>query len=517
MNNKNVMNNKSAVHQKSSTGNNKFMSSNDIRHEFSVAMSAMYQKEVPLYGDLIDLVTEVNTEVLNSQPDIKAQLSHTGEIDRLSMERHGAIRLGTASELNMMRRLFAVMGMYPVGYYDLAPAGVPVHSTAFRAIDTDSLNKSPFRVFTSLLRLDLIGNEVLKQQASAALANRHIFTENTIKLIEQFEEKGGLTTEQAEQFVIEALETFRWHDKTPVSKELYQRLLEQHGLIADVVGFKGPHINHLTPRTLDIDAVQQGMQAKGIPTKAIIEGPPRRECPILLRQTSFKALDEAVSFKVQAESSDAISEDSYEHGHHTARFGEVEQRGVALTPKGKMLYDKLLKEARNQLGATPNEHNASQYYQILEEVFASFPDDYQSLHDAELAYFYYQPIHNTSVGAKELVSSETVALKTGTLKTEPLKTESLNKGYSKQAINELIDQGVISIEPIVYEDFLPVSAAGIFQSNLREDKQSSYEGHSNKQEFEKALGAKVYDELALYEEMQAQSLKNCLASLEHCV
>jgi hypothetical protein len=41
-----------------------------------------------------------------------------------------------------------------------------------------------------------------------------------------------------------------------------------------VVAFKGPHINHLTPRTLDIDAIQVGMPAKGIPPKAVVEGPP---------------------------------------------------------------------------------------------------------------------------------------------------------------------------------------------------------------------------------------------------
>lgn len=474
--------------------NNKFMSSNDIRHEFSAAMSAMYQKEVPLYGDLVNLVTEVNKKVLASKHHIKTQLEYTGEIDRLDMERHGAIRLGTASELSMMRRLFAVMGMYPVGYYDLAPAGVPVHSTAFRAIDSQSLGSSPFRIFTSLLRLDLIRNETLKQEASAVLANRHIFTENTIKLIEQFEVEGGLTIEQAKQFVIESLETFRWHDKTPISKELYQRLLGEHGLIADVVAFKGPHINHLTPRTLDIDAVQQGMQARGIPPKAIIEGPPRRECPILLRQTSFKALKEAVSFENET--------GNYEHGQHTARFGEIEQRGVALTPKGRALYDKLLSDARSQLNATPNEDNAAEYYRILEKAFEVFPDSYQSLHDAELAYFYYQFTDNKNASIK-ITDLEIIDL--------------------KQALTNLIEQGVIHIEPIVYEDFLPVSAAGIFQSNLYEDKEhssdknskGSSECHSNQQDFEKALGTSIYNELDLYEDMQVNSLNKCLLSIKN--
>lgn len=464
--------------------NQTFISSDAIRHEFSMAMSAMYQTEVPLYGDLLDLVAEVNTEVLTDHPEIKEQLEHTEEIDRLSMERHGAIRLGTADELSMMRRLFAVMGMYPVGYYDLAPAGVPVHSTAFRALDAQALNQSPFRVFTSLLRLDLIADEALKQKAITALANRNIFTDTAISLIERFEEQGGLTLDEGEQFVKAALETFRWHDETPISKELYQRLLEQHGLIADVVGFKGPHINHLTPRTLDIDVVQQGMQAKGIPPKAIIEGPPRRDCPILLRQTSFKALEEAVSFK--------NSEGEYEEGHHTARFGEIEQRGVALTPKGRALYDQLLSQARSQLGATPNADNAPQYYKILERVFEAFPDDYYAMHNEGLAYFYYQPVDSTA---------------------DINSVSDLETFTSKQVINALIDKGAVRLEPIVYEDFLPVSAAGIFKSNLQQDKQSNYDGHSNQHDFEQALGACVYDELSLYEDIQAKSLEKCLMSL----
>jgi uncharacterized glyoxalase superfamily metalloenzyme YdcJ len=227
------------------------------------------------------------------------------------------------------------------------------------------------------------------------------------------------------------------------------------------------------------------MQAKGMPPKAIIEGPPKRECPILLRQTSFKALEEAVSFK--------NSEGEYEQGCHTARFGEIEQRGVALTPKGRALYDKLLSQARHQLGATPNEGNATQYNRILAEVFTAFPDDYQTMHDKELAYFYYQPVDSAADINSDMSNLEMV--------------------NSRQAVNALINQGAIRIEPIVYEDFLPVSAAGIFQSNLQQDKQSNYDGNSNQQEFEQALGTNVYDELALYEDIQNRSLEKCLISL----
>lgn len=64
------------------------------------------------------------------------------------------IRLETAQELAMTRRLFSIFGMQPVGYYDLTVAGLSVHTSGFRPVAERSLHYNPFRVFTSLLRLD---------------------------------------------------------------------------------------------------------------------------------------------------------------------------------------------------------------------------------------------------------------------------------------------------------------------------------------------------------------------------
>ena len=456
-----------------------FISPDLIRAKFSEKMSAMYQKEVPLYGDLMDLVAEVNQETLVKKPELKAQLLQTDELARLDEERHGAIRLGTAAELHMMRRLFAVMGMVPVGYYDLTPAGVPVHSTAFRAIHEDSLRISPFRVFTSLLRLELIEDPVLREEILEILDARQIFSDEAMRLIEKAERDGGLNDEDATLYVSEVLKTFCWHQDATVTKAQYELLHDQHRLIADVVAFKGPHINHLTPRTLDIDEVQRLMPEKGITPKAVIEGPPTRKCPILLRQTSFKALSESVRFTDQALGAEA--------GSHTARFGEIEQRGAALTPKGRMLYDELLNKTRAEMGGPANESNSDRYYELLAKNFAAFPDNYAELHDQELAYFAY---YATDKGKA----------KSGTFDAGDLKA--------------LIAEGALQIEPIVYEDFLPVSAAGIFQSNLGEGGQAEYEIDSNQVQFEEALGAKVLNELKLYAENSARTLAEAKAALK---
>ncbi|MBB4066381.1 2-oxoadipate dioxygenase/decarboxylase HglS [Gellertiella hungarica] len=455
-----------------------FVSPDTIRSLFTEAMSAMYRTEVPQYGTLIELVADVNAEVLQANPELKARLAALGELDRINVERHGAIRLGTPEELFNMRRLFAVMGMEAVGYYDLSMAGVPVHSTCFRPVDEAALNINPFRVFTSLLRLELIEDKALRAEAEEILSRRKIFTEGALKLIALYEEKGGLTEEEARTFVAEALETFRWHSEATVSAETYKRLHDAHRLIADVVSFKGPHINHLTPRTLDIDAVQAGMPKRGITPKAVIEGPPRRKVDILLRQTSFKALEEPVQFIGDAATA----------GTHTARFGEIEQRGVALTPKGRALYDKLLNTVRGEVQVGAAGAGAGDYMSELSARFAEFPDDADTLRREGLAFFRYTV---TEAGRRAVAD-----------------------GVKLQAsVEELLKAGYLRFDPIVYEDFLPVSAAGIFQSNLGTDQQVNYAARANRAAFETALGGKVEDELALYAATQNNSLAASLQAL----
>ncbi|TWH04045.1 putative glyoxalase superfamily metalloenzyme YdcJ [Ochrobactrum sp. J50] len=456
----------------------KFVSPDAIRSAFSAAMSAMYKQEVPAYGTLMELVADVNAKVLADDSHLHERLTETDSLERISEERHGAIRLGTAAELSMMRRVFAVMGMFPVGYYDLSAAGVPVHSTAFRPVDDAALKHNPFRVFTSLLRLDLIADEKLRAESEEVLSKRNIFTAGAIALVEKAEAEGGLNDDDAKTFVAEVLETFRWHDHANVSAELYHRLHDAHRLIADVVSFKGPHINHLTPRTLDIDAVQAQMPERGINPKAVVEGPPTRKCPILLRQTSFKALEEEVSF--------VNPDGTWTPGSHTARFGEIEQRGVALTPKGRALYDKLLNDTRAVARPAPDGSNAAEYVKALSDAFAAFPDTWAGIREAGLGYFAYS--------VKDAAKLE--AFKPGT------------------DIEVLIEAGAVQFDPIIYEDFLPVSAAGIFQSNLGDDETQDFVESPNQKRFEDDLGAKVLNEFEHYARIERESIEAVKAGLK---
>lgn len=461
--------------------------SDTLRARFCHALSEMYKSEVPLYGDLTDIVWEADAQAVRPSQETGGQdIADPDDIlpSRNRVERHGAIRLGTAYELSTIRRMFAIMGMFPVGYYDLSVAGFPMHATAFRPKDRDALSRHPFRVFTTVLRMDLL-TPATRELAQRALKQRNLFTDRLVELIGRAEANGQLSPSEGTEFIAEGLEMFRWHSQASLTLDEYQMLKAEHPLIADVVSFRSCHINHLTPRTVDIDLVQKLMREHGMPAKERIEGPPRRTHPILLRQTSFQALQETVYFR--------DASDAFIKGSHTARFGEVEQRGHALTRSGRQLYDRIL--ARVNAEAAKKHADATEYEVILRNRFLEFPDDLPQLHSQRLAYFLYRlTLHGENLP--------------GTLNS--------SAGKGETTLSELLDQGVLEYEPITYEDFLPLSAGGIFNSNLgtvSKSKQLIMDAEPDLDGFQRLLGTPITDEFQLYGQMQQESLEHCRRQL----
>ncbi|MCY1463539.1 hypothetical protein D9M71_814470 [compost metagenome] len=77
----------------------------------------------------------------------------------------------------------------------------------------------------------------------------------------------------------------------------------------------------------------------------------------------------------------------------------------------------------------------------------------------------------------------------------------------------MLAAGLLRWQPQLYEDFLPVSAAGIFQSNLGNSTRDAYDQSASRAEFERALGRPVLDEMALYARTQQASLAACAQEL----
>ena len=386
-----------------------------LRARFARSLSAMYGREVPAYTTLVEVSHEVNAAVVAARG---ADAERLGSLDRVTAERHGAIRLGTPREMAQVARIFGAMGMFPVGFYDLreaAPTPVPVVSTAFRPVAADELARNPFRVFTSLLAVSdrRFFSAELQRRLERFLDERVVFAPELLALAERAEEAHGLPAADADRFVELATRSFEL-SREPVDEAWYRELERISAVAADIGGVASTHINHLTPRVLDIDELYARMQARGIEMIDAIQGPPRWDGPdVLLRQTSFRALAEARAFR--------RADGSVHESSLRVRFGEVEARGIALTAAGRALYDELRAE-----GAGAERWNER------------LPTTERELADAGLAFFTYE----LAAGRRP----------DGT--TPPTDVAGL------------LDGGWVTLRPIVYEDFLPASAAGIFQSNL---------------------------------------------------
>jgi uncharacterized glyoxalase superfamily metalloenzyme YdcJ len=360
----------------------------ELRARFAMTLSQMYGAEVPAYNTLVDVSTEVNRDYEGD--------GRLGSLDRVTAERHGAIRVGSASELADVATLFSAFGMYPVGYYDLREAAspVPVVSTAFRPIDAVELDRNPFRAFASMLATAdaRFFDADLRPRVERFVGARQLFDPTLIADARVIADAAGCDAHVADDFVAGAVAAFAL-SREPIDAGWYTELSEVSAVAADIAGVRTTHINHLTPRVLDIDELYRRMVARGITMIDAIQGPPRWAGPdVLLRQTSFRALAEARRFR--------DSEGTVTEGSLRVRFGEVEARGVALTRTGRERYDAAM--------------SASDPAAVWRQHFPAT--------DAEMA------------------------------------TQGL--AYYR---------GGDPTKPIVYEDFLPASAAGIFRSNLDSD------------------------------------------------
>ncbi|KLO46054.1 hypothetical protein ABW17_04285 [Mycobacterium nebraskense] len=397
-----------------------------LRAQFAAGLSAMYAHEVPAYATLVEVSGQVNADHVARHRDAE----RFGSLQRVTAERHGAIRVGSPAELAAVADLFSAFGMLPVGYYDLRAAAppVPVVSTAFRPTAADELAHNPFRVFTSLLatRDPVFFDADLRSRVEGFVARRQLFDPALLARARTVAAEGGCAAHEARAFVAAAVAAFAL-SREPIDKSWYDELARVSAVAADIAGVGSTHINHLTPRVLDIDELYRRMTDRGVAMIDAIQGPPRTDGPaVLLRQTSFRALAEPCRFR--------LANGDIADGSLRVRFGEVEARGVALTRKGRERYDAAM-------GAPDPAAVWGEY----------FPSTDAQLAADGLAYY---------------------------------------RGGDPSA-------------PIVYEDFLPASAAGIFRSNLDRDtatRDATEDSCYHAEWLAGAIGRDIHDPYALYEE-----------------
>jgi uncharacterized glyoxalase superfamily metalloenzyme YdcJ len=327
---------------------------------------------------------------------------------------------------------------------------LPVVSTAFRPVDHAELARNPFRVFTSVLVPDdrRFFSADLQERVQRFLAARTLFPAELLELADRAGAEGGLEDGDAARFLDLATAAFALSPE-PIDQAWYDELAQVSGVAADIAGVTSTHVNHLTPRVLDIDLLYRRMQDRGVEMIDEIQGPPRWAGPdVLLRQTSFRALAEPRPMR--SPSGVVVP------GELRVRFGEVEARGIALTPAGRDVVDALPSDAAAWAAALP-------------------PTE-AGLAEHGLAWF----------GASVAPAAD------------DLRRAGERPPSSPSA---LVDAGWVRLDPVVYEDFLPRSAAGIFRSNLADDGSRDADESGVQRDAEwlaGALGREVHDPMDLY-------------------
>ncbi|MCE7973729.1 MAG: VOC family protein [Leptolyngbya sp. PLA1] len=484
-----------------------FADPRSMQDRLFAALSEAFAKEVPLYGGSLRVNLVCNVAACDLLSRAYEGFSMTeADIERTSGERHGAIRIGTPEEYAWVARWFAAFGMEPHNFYDMSRVGAksqPVVATAYR-----SKHRPEHRVFCSLLLTEYFDDQT-RARIESLLSQRRVFTDRARMLIEKGERQGGLSWDDAEALITEGVERiFRW---TGTARDfgLYTHLCDAgFKIAADIACFEAHHLNHLTPNTFCMDLYTAAMElclseinepafreratramrqlldmadrdymrlhfkhlsadavaafARRTPSereldaeierlvqtlrapefdlheldhagfKDYTEGPDAGT-PVFLRQDAYKALSEPVR---------VVNPDgSVVDMTHTARFGEIEQRFFAATPTGRALYNRCADAAEAARGVSipdPAKDHAGAL-SAYAKFFDPFPKNLHGLLRAGLAYGEYEA---TPAG---------IAAR-GALPTRDLL--------------ELVRLGFVAVEGIRYEDFLPVSAAGIFASNL---------------------------------------------------
>lgn len=529
----------------------------DMQNQLFAELSEMFGQEVPLYDKSLAVNAVCNRTVCDLIAKVRPGFSITDEqIDRTSAERHGAIRIGRPDEYRWIARFFACFDMHPHNFYDMTAVGAksqPVIATAFR-----STLGPEHRVFTSLLRTDYFEDKA-RTRIEDALASRQVFSDAAKQLIEKSESQGGLSQDDANALIREATtRIFKWTGEAR-DHELYTDLVDGgFKIAADIACFNRHHLNHLTPNTFCMDLYTAAMRyrmgeldqqafvarASDVLTRLsgtidtywillhfrhinrdnadqfgceqITEGTinatvdvlvdrlsvpeldltmlehagfkdftegPAFNTPLLLRQDAYKALTEPVEFH--------SADNSTVKSTHTARFGEIEERFYATTPKGRALYDQCLaaaEEARAEDMSLPTT-NIDAWEAKHVGAFEPFPKSVPELVEQALIYAIYEPTNKGKAAAGTLAA--TVSLQ------------------------ELIHEGYVRFEGLRYEDFLPVSAAGIFASNL--NQYGTATTAINKPEYtsetlEEVIGRSIINTDDVYKGIQSQSI---LATFEH--
>ena len=174
------------------------------------------------------------------------------------------------------------------------------------------------------------------------------------------------------------------------------------------------------------------MLKRGIQTIPVWQGPVGKD--VVLRQTSCLAPPVKLKFPSDG--------DTFIEADYQETFVEFEERLTALTPKGRLWFEKLFAQGKEQLTLPEGDAGyADHYYEVMGAALEPFPSDFMECWKQGLAYFTFE-FHE----------------------------ERIDGG---RTFEQLVSDGIIKLVPQKYEDFFGPAATNIFNSNIGLDDVSN--------------------------------------------
>lgn len=378
-------------------------------------MTATLSKLVPK-AELRRGLSQMLSRVFSETPIVGAQYTKVCDVvselrreaglpsEDVHIPKHGAMRFGSPKDMFTMKRFLALAGMHPVNVYDLS---LPDNPNAVPAVSTAfrPSDSGDLRLFASQLQLYHSSiPQGLAEELRPHFEQRGLFNPESLELIQKAERDGGLTEADAADLLQHAEPTFRYKN-SGAPLELFKKSEEHSKFLADVV--VGTGLNHLTPETgVPIEKVYDELARRHGEEALLpaIQGP-KTKVLTQLKQSALIAPPQEIQF--------IDKNGEIVMGTNPSSFVEFENDGIALTPKGQ----KQLAQSANLI-----------------------PDTAEKIFEQELGFY---TLHVTEKGRK--ASKETLA---------SLSTTEMEK------------QEFVEKRAVIYKDFLPISAAGIFKATL---------------------------------------------------
>lgn len=428
----------------------RLVDSDELRSRYIKRVNDHFYIKNHEYAIISDVIKDINNIEMIKSPILLEKLKKQGERDFYIQELELHYKIINQIDLSIVCRIFAVLGLFPVGFILQGSLQNPVPCTLFRPINNSNAKKHYIRIKLSYAYASKAYNKTQNDKVDTSKT-----CQNLKQYIDKFEKNSYFIDSDIEKFLEEVIDYLHPEFNTSkVAQETHNRFLRDGNSICEI---RFP--------TLSLTRTLSMIRKYKFDIDCTVNLPEARKYPLLYNLAKIFLKSPNICPDQTNVQNDALSQI------------QLVQRGIALTPKGKSQYSKILAEfflEQNQCNKKNDNLQRS-----INRNFRKFPDSTSQLYQEGLAYFSFKLKPNIDV--------------------------SNDKNWNKEDLTDLIYSNHVDVMPIMFDGLMDTQALKINQLD------ELVKAH--KCAFEEKLECAIQDEHEYYLMLQHQSMQQCLAAL----